>query len=186
MEYFLNQLRLIRKDSFTQIDLTKEDICKLDNFSKKQIEVSKTEKHHKYDNKNEYKRWVTGKAGELAVDKLLKIQASTWGNEVSHMHNVADLKGIGINVGIKTVEYGKFPVIFKKSYYPEIITIKKNNSIYVLGLATVKCLNTYQDDNLILSKQLRERGVKTGFYAFDKLIPFSTIEDIKKIIKKNI
>lgn len=145
------------------------------------MKVSKTEPHHIIDNNNEYKRWVTGKAGELAVDKLLGIDATTWDNMGSHLHNVADLSGVGINIGIKTVEYGKFPLIPKKPKYPEIIAIKKENSVYILGIASVETLKLYQNDNLVLSPLLRKRNVKTGFYAFDKLIPFESISDILNI-----
>jgi hypothetical protein len=92
----------------------------------------------------------------------------------------------GYSVGIKTVEQGKFPIIFKKNDYPQIICIrslKEPNLIYVCGLATKEVLNTYQDTSLILDRNLRARGTKTGFYGFQYLKPIESLKDIEKYKK---
>ena len=75
------------------------------------------------------------------------------------------------NLNTKTVEKEKFPVIFRKSYKPEIIVVKQSDRVfYICGLATVEVLNKYQSIDLILSPSLRKRGTKTGFYGFHKLV----------------
>ena len=82
-------------------------------------------------------------------------------------------------MGVKTVEYGKFPVIFKKSFKPEIILIKNDDkNAFVCGLATPEQLNKYQYDELILSPLLRNRGTKTCYYNFRDLKKIESLSDL--------
>lgn len=135
------------------------------------------EKAHQVDNQKEIKRNITGQMGELAVEKYLGIQFVDWSVGNSEKYNVPD---IGIkNVGVKTVEYGKMPVVLKNPGYPEIICVRKENTVYIAGLATPEILMKYQDDNLILDENLRKRNVKTGFYGFSELKPID--EFTKKV-----
>ena len=70
----------------------------------------------------------------------------------SKNYHVPDLTGIGLGVGIKSVEYGKFPVIFKKSSKPEIIILKQSYlNFLICGYASQDVLKKYQSDSLILS-----------------------------------
>ena len=55
--------------------------------------------------------------------------------------------------------------------------------IFVCGLATADVLNKYQDIDLILDPNLRNRGTKTGFYGFKYLQPLTNIGDIEKYKK---
>ena len=94
-------------------------------------------------------------------------------------YHVPDLSALGLNIGIKTVELGKYPVIFKRSEKPEIIILKLDSTRYcILGLATVDILNKYQDDSVILSSSLKARGTKTGFVGLHSLKRFKTYEDL--------
>ena len=168
---------------FNEIKFSQDDISKINTIVNVVVPAKKTEQHHIIDGKNEYKRFTTGFFGELAVEKLLNIKFIRYSSEHSNIYNTPDIEGL--KVGIKTVEYGKFPIIFKKSYYPEIICVKKDeNTVFVCGLATVDVLNKYQSDSLILSPLLKNRGTKTGFWGFDHLLPFNSLAELKKLIKK--
>jgi hypothetical protein len=57
--------------------------------------------------------------------------------------------------------------------------------VYICGVATVDVLNKYQSIELIKNSKLKARGTKTGFYGFNKLKKFSTLEDLKTITKSN-
>lgn len=169
------------KNNMKYIHFTSKELEKIDSFTNQIIQVKQQEKHHKIDNNNEYKRFSTGIMGEYAVEKLLGYPFVDWSVGDSVDYNVADLNALGLNIGIKTVEIGKYPIIHKKAERPEIICIKrKNDLIIICGLATVEVLNTYQDTNLILSSALRRKGTKTGFYGFEHLIGFSTLEELKQ------
>ncbi len=84
-------------------------------------------------------------------------------------------------MGIKTVEWGKFHVIFKISRYPQILVFKISDQEFkVCGLAPTEILNSQQDINLILSPMLRQRGTKTAFIGYRKLEPVVSISDLSK------
>jgi len=172
------------KEFFEEITIPKYKITMLENFARSVIEEKSKEEHHIIDNDSEYKRFYTGMLGELAVEEYLGILFVDLSIGNSRKYNNADLKSIGLKLGVKTVEYGKLPVVNKNPQYPEIINIKIDyNKVFICGVATISVLEKYQDDNLILSKKLRERNVKTGFYGLDCLIPISCFKQIKKYNK---
>lgn len=143
------------------------------------------EKHHIIDNRKETKRFTTGFLGEAALEKVLGIPIIDWTIGDSDSYHIPDVPGY--KVGIKTVEYGKFPIVFKKNYYPQIICIVDTNkfgTVYVCGIASPDVLNKYQDDDLILDSKLKARGTKTGFYGFDYLEPVHSIVDIEMYKKR--
>jgi hypothetical protein len=166
------------KDKSPLVVIPEKRIERAKLFVEKVIEAKKIEKHHIIDDNQIYKRFYTGVLGELAIEQILKRKFINWAIGDSINFHTADLSKFGFNVGIKTVEEGKFPIIFKKSNYPEIINIKKSdNEVYVCGIASSNILNTYQDDKFILDNQLLERGTKTAFVGLDKLEQFSTVEE---------
>lgn len=154
---------------------------KIQHFVDAVVKEKSKEKIHQIDGDVEKKRWFTGVSGELAVENFLKVRFFDWRIGESRFFNSADLRKVGLNVGIKTVEYGKFPVIHKNSKRPEIIVVKKENRLFICGLATVDVLNKYQDDELILNPKLRARNVKTGFYGFKHLLPFTSLRELKTL-----
>jgi hypothetical protein len=163
--------------------VTLSDRTILDDFVKAIITKKKEENHHIQDPHNEAKRWRTGMGGELALEKFIdkKFADLTIGN--SNDYHVPDLSALGLKVGIKTVELGKYPVIFKRSEKPEIIIIKLDSDRYcILGLASVDVLNKYQDDEEILSPSLRARGSKTGFVGLHSVKRFRSYEELVKLI----
>ena len=111
---------------------------------------------------------------------------ANWYIGYSNDYNTADLRLLGYDVGIKTVELHKFPIIHKVAHRPELINIRRTEDTIILcGLATIDVLNEYQDDDLILSPALRRRGTKTGFYGFEQLRKIETLKDIDDVLNES-
>jgi len=167
-------------NTFNKIVIPEEKTIQIKEFVIQLVEKKLQESHHKIDGKNEYKRYYTGLLGEAALEILLGTDIIDWSIGSSNDYHTPDIKDL--KIGIKSVEYGKFPIIFKSNYYPQIINIRTSKDIvFICGLATQVTLNKYQSDDLILSPLLRSRGTKTGFYGFNELIPFNNYDDLKKI-----
>lgn len=159
---------------FCKIVIPDQFVLRLKAFAYDLIQAKQTEQHHQVDNNQEFKRFYTGLLGEAVLEMLLQIPIIDWKIGDSKQYNTPDIKSLGI--GIKTVEYGKFPIIFKHNTYPQIINLKtSDNTILVAGLAGVHVLNTYQSDDLILSPALKARGTKSGFYGLHTLIDLQKI-----------
>ena len=166
-----------------KITLPEETKAKLKVFLDEVISAKESEEHHKVDNSQEYKRWYTGFGGECALEVFLNRKYVDLSVGDSKAYHVSDLSKLGLDIGVKTVELGKFPIVFKTSRSPQIIIVKDNDDFYICGLATIETLNTYQSDELILSPKLKARGTKTGFYGFELLEPFKDIADLKLLTK---
>ena len=183
MRYSYDKFVRQYSNNFIPVFIEKEDYYKIEDFVRRLVPVKKRENHHKNDFEQEYKRHMTGYLGEFAVGKVLGMDIIDWSIGNSNDYNIPDIRNY--KVGIKTVEKGKFPVIFKNNTYPQIFCIKDNlhwQLLYVCGIAPPSILNKYQDDDLILSKQLRERGTKTGFYGFQYLRPFRNRYQLESIL----
>ena len=151
----------------------------LDVISKKMDEG-----HHIEDGDQEFKRFYTGFMGEAACEILLCRDIIDWTAGDSSKYNRPDIEDL--NVGIKTVERDKFPIIFKHNEYGQIICVKsdrREDVVFVCGYASPEVLNRYQSDTLIISQKLRDRGSKTGFYGFSHLIPIRCFEDLQSALE---
>lgn len=162
------------------IQLSAGDCNRIDNWVKKIIDEKMKEDVHQRDGSNELKRWRTGRMGEVALEILFNKKFTDWTIGKSENYAYADLKDIGVDVGVKTVDYGSFPLVHKHSRRAEIICVTRGNKVYVMGLATQDVLNTYSDPKYVKTASARDR--KTGFYGFDKLIPIRTLAELKKVI----
>lgn len=164
-------------DNFVRIEFTPSEIKRCENFAfaKAKTKLNSGEHCHVVDGDKEYKRNLTGIFGELAVEKFFNIKFIDWSvGTTSSKYNTPDIGVKG--VGIKTVEYGKIPIVQKFSHYPEIICIKdKDDSVLIAGMATPDILTKFQNDDFILDAKLRARNAKSGFFGFDKLIPIQTL-----------
>jgi hypothetical protein len=171
---------------FKRIRVSKQKISKIEDLVQRIVEEKQKESHHQIDYKSTYKRFYTGLLGEAALEEYLGVEGIIdWSVGASAAYHQPDLKSIGLKVGVKTVEYGLFPVVFKKSYSPQIINISwKKEYVYICGLATPEILQQYQSIDLIKDTRLRARGTKTGFYGFEYLKSFDSIEDLKHLIEK--
>jgi hypothetical protein len=167
------------KDSFIKVILLESEIFVAKEFAKKKVERKLQEYQHKIDGDVELKRTLTGIKGEIAVEIFLKEKFIDWTIGDSRDYDKADLLPLGLSIGVKTVEFGKFPVVHKRVKRPEIITILENwNTVLICGLASVPVLKKYQDDDLIINKKLRDKGTKTGFYGFGCLQSFQSVKDL--------
>ena len=168
---------------FVEAVLTEDQIKKLDDFAKR-ISVAKlSEDEHKIDNGSETVRWSTGIGGEIAVGNFLGMDFADLTIGKTSEYEVSDLIKLKLHVGVKTSEKYKFPIIKNYSKEPEIICIKKNKNTFIIcGLAMPNILNTYQDDKYIISEGLKAKGTKTAFYGFRHLKPFSSYEELKKLV----
>jgi hypothetical protein len=163
--------------------ITLTDTHNLDEFVSEVIVKKQNEGHHIRDPFNETKRWKTGVGGELALEKFIGKSFVDLSVGDSKKYHTPDLHKLGLEVGIKTVEYGKYPLIFKNSRKPEIIIIKITDIKFaILGLANVNILNNYQDDTKILSSALRARGTKSGFIGLHMLKQFSNFDELVKLL----
>lgn len=159
------------------------DTIKLDEFIKGIVTKKMSEAHHKVDSGNEAYRWRTGMGGELALEQMLGRPFVDLSIGDSNDYHVPDLSKLGLEVGIKSVERGKYPVIFKRSTKPEIVILRlADDTFSILGVALVEDLNKYQDDTQILSPSLRTRGTKTAFTGLHKLKGFNSLDELIKLI----
>ena len=179
VDYLYEDLVARYSGNFIPVIIPQDTIKRIEWLAGEIIKRKKEEEHHIIDNEKEFKRFVTGLMGEVAVEILLGINIVDWSVGDSKDYDYPDIKGF--NIGIKTAERNKFPIIFKKNYYSQIICVrsdKRDDAVFVCGLATPEILNRYQSESLVLSQGLRERGTKTGFYGFCKLKRIERIEDL--------
>lgn len=133
-----------------------------------------SETAYKKDGASVVKRYINGLKGEAAVGKFLKMQIINPDVGISIDFDYPDIPGYG--VGVKTVDFGHFPIIPKVNKYPQVICIchpSRNEIVYICGLGSVDTLNRYQHSDLILDPNLKAKGTKTGFWGFSELTELS-------------
>ena len=168
------------RDTFVSVTLSEEKILKVKRFVQQLIQAKIKERHHIRDPYNEEKRWTTGFGGEAACEKLLNLNIIDWTIGKSSKYHVSDLNPTH-NLGIKTVEWGKFHVIFRRSKDPQILVFKMTDREYLIcGIASIDILNKHQDLNLILSPSLRAKGTKTAFTGYNHIKTIHKKDDIKQ------
>jgi hypothetical protein len=168
--------------NFMKVKVSDNKVRKIVEFVNAVICEKRTENHHKIDGSQEFKRFYTGTLGEAAIEEMFQKEFIDWSIGESSVYHIADLRKLGLNIGIKTVELGKFPIVHKKVLRPEIVNIKiDNKTVWVCGYASIQVLKKYQDDNLILSPLLRKRGTKSGFWGFAELRQFKTFSELKQL-----
>ena len=179
-DFSYEDLVVSHADNYTRVFVPEEKMKRINALVDLIVERKQKEKIHQIDNNKERKRFFNGLLGEAAIEELFGINVIDWSVGDSKDYNYPDIKVCG--VGIKTVERDKFPIIYKKNYYPQIMCVisdKVKNLVWVCGLATTDILNKYQSESLILDKKLAARGIKTGFYGFDKLKKITCVDDLK-------
>jgi hypothetical protein len=172
------------KDKFIKVTVPESKIERIKLFVDDIVEKKEKEAHHGRDLSNERKRWMTGFSGESACEELFGLDIIDWTVGESAGYHVSDLRKSGYDIGIKTVEWNKFHVIFIKSFKPEILVFKMSDQEYlVCGVASVETLNTYQNIDFVCSPALRNRGTKTAFTGYSQLMPVGDLDALKKIFK---
>lgn len=158
-------------DRFARIKMTDAEIKKANQWVIKMQEAKLPEFRVTNDFGQAHKRIFTGVIGEMAVEKYLGKEFIDWTIGKSIDYQKPDLAALGLEYGVKTTEYGKFPIIYKENTYSQIFVIyrQEDQIAFLCGIANVGTLNEYQSDDLILSPQLRAKKIKTGFYGFEWL-----------------
>ena len=180
-------------DRYIEVVVPQKKIEKIKIFCKAVVEAKKGEKIHKIDSDGEYQRFYSGTLGEAAIEELLGVEMIDWNVGKSRFFNVADLRSIGLNIGIKTVKMrdNSFPQIniFNKqdgtTYVkrPEIINIRvSDNTVRIMGLASVELLTKYTDKRLRYGSLYNEQRPKWGFYKFDELQMFNSLEELRNLV----
>lgn len=161
---------------FMKIKLNRIDIEVLEDFATELIKEKK-EEQYKVDNDKLYKRYLNGLKGEKALEKYLNIPIIDFRIGRNTDFHAPDIRFL--NLGIKTVEYGKYPIIFKENNYSQIINILDTDleNVYICGIANYDMLNTFQNDNYILDKNLRIRNTKTCYTNFKDLVPIVLLKN---------
>ena len=167
---------------FIKIYINPLELKYITDVATKIVAAKLSETAYKKDGASLIKRYVNGLKGEAAVAKHLGISIINPDVGVSTVFDVPDIPGYG--VGIKTVDFGHFPIIPKTNTYPQIICIchpSSANVVYICGLADIDTLNKFQCDDLILDPNLKAKGSKTGFWGFMNLqdVSMETIEPFK-------
>lgn len=178
-----NQHVLTVAKNFIKVTLTDADLDKITKFVDGLVVEKRRETRHLRDGISEKLRFIDGLKGERALEYLLGIEIIDWSMGESALYNVPDIPGY--QVGIKTVGYGKFPVIPTENTYSQIICICHPSNpylVYVCGLAEPVILNKFQNDDLLLDPNLKAKGTKTGFYGFRYLIKVDKLDDLKPYI----
>ncbi len=159
-------------DKFIRIKLDTNEIKKAFKWALEMTEAKDIEMTIAHDRSSAFKRLAHGVIGEMAIEKYFQTTFIDWTIGNSKDYSVPDLISVGHHIGIKTVEYGKFPVIPKDNHYSQIINIyrAKDQVCFICGLATPEVLNLFQTTDLIISNSLRRKGTKTAFYGFEHLI----------------
>lgn len=156
--------------NFIKVLLTPAELKVINDIANSIVQAKTNETSYKKDGASMLKRYVNGLKGEAAVGKYLGIPIINPDVGVSVDFDKPDIPGY--NLGIKTVDYGNFPVIPKNNTYPQIICIchpSSNGVMYICGLADVDTLNNFQHEDLLLDPNLKAKGTKTGFWGFSKL-----------------
>jgi hypothetical protein len=176
-DYQEDALKVLIKSPYIELDA--KDAKFLYAFAQKFQAEKSGESVHQIDNDKEIKRYMTGFAAELAVERLLgvKILDTTFGHSDNYNH--ADLKAAGLDIGVKCSLLGNYPVVFKKPHNAEIITVLHGTRVFICGLASIQTMTKFCDEDLILNEKFKARGVKTGFYGFDQLVPFKNLDELK-------
>lgn len=170
------------RDSRQRILIPDHKLEKIRTLARQIAEAKAGEAHHIIDGASEYKRQYTGLLGEAALEEYFGIDIIDHSVGSSNAYNSADLRKIGLDIGVKTVEVWKFPIVHKHPIRPELICVKrKENEVIFFGYASKNVLARYQTDRFILDRQLKQRGTKSAFYGFSQLIPIDSLEKLKEV-----
>lgn len=180
-------------ENYIEVVVPEDKIKKIKKFCKDVVQAKEGEKIHNIDSNNRYQRFYSGTLGEAAIEELLGVKIIDWNVGKSRLFNVADLRPIGLDIGIKTVKMrdNSFPQInflyredgSKYVRRPEIINIRVNdNTIRIMGLASRELLEVNIDERLSYGDVRKKERPKCGFYKFDELQRFNSLEELRNLV----
>ena len=175
--YFDKFARPFLKDSIT---LSKLELDQIDEFTDRLVDEKMKQTRFLTQKRTTVKNsFYNGYLGEVATENFLGTKFIHWKIREEKELDISDLSYLGINVGIKTAEFGNLPLVYHYPKTPEIITIiEKPKTVYIFGYATIPVLKYYQSSNYAFGDVVRIKG---GFWGFHKLHEFKSIDDLRMI-----
>lgn len=166
-----------------KLTLTKKDKELIESFALAKAHAKEKE-WRGFDNQKRVKRETTGAAIEYGLLKFYGKEKYFDDSivEKSLKKNHPDLLPLGVICDIKGSSINNVPLVFKttRSYLCDVgqhagkryrcanvIGITDNDSVWLLGIASPKVLETCVDDNLIM---IAENTTKTGFFGAHELV----------------
>jgi len=163
--------------------LSKKDKVIIEEFARAKAKAKEIERPG-FDNQKRIKREMTGASVEYAVLKFYGKEKHFDDSivEKSARKNHPDLLPLGVICDIKGSSINNVPLVFrttrsyvcdvgqhkgKKYRCANVIGITDNESVWILGIASPKTLETCVDDNLIM---IAQNTSKTGFYGVNELV----------------
>lgn len=129
-------------------------------------------------------RGENGYTGEKSLELWLNCRFMDYVISHSKNHNEPDLwRYLKIACGVKTAKVGRFPVISIHEKFPQVIvmtSIKKPQAC-ICGLAYPP-FKDQVDISLVYDNNIVEKK-KYGFFAFESLIKFKTLEELRELCK---
>jgi hypothetical protein len=151
----------------------------------------------KIDHDRMVKRALTGFLGEACMEELLGVPVLDRDSSgrilvgESYTFRKADLSSTGLDVGIKTVEWGKFPVIKRNVKRAQVINFMIGERTFLAGgYASMPILRHYQKSDFILNKNLRNKRLNNGqlekiaFWGLHQLVPITDLESLRTVYYK--
>ena len=175
--YFDKFARPYLKES---IVLTKMELDQIDEFTNRLVPVKMKQTRFLNQNPKTVKNsFFNGYMGEIAIEHFLKTKFIHWKIRSEKEPDISDLSYLGIELGVKTSEFGNLPLTYHYPKIPEIITIiEKPKTVYVAGYATIPMLKYYQSPNYVFGDVSRIKG---GFWGFHKLHKFKNIDELRNL-----
>lgn len=160
-------------------------------------EAKKKEYYFKMDSDVMVKRALTGFLGEACMEILLGVSVLDRDKDgriavgESHSFKNADLSNTGMDIGIKTVEYMKFPVVKRNVRRAQVINFMMDNRTFLVGgYASIRTLRDFQKSELILNDNLRNKRLRNGqiekiaFWGLHQLVPITDLESLRTVYYK--
>ena len=160
------------QSNFKVVELTREKADQLDQLAEKICSAKYQE--YKYDKGALSKRIQTGLYGEAALEQMLGVDIIDWDVWHSAEFDVGDLLKSGVDCGVKTVEYWKFPIVHLYPMRPEVIILRHELRFLICGLYTQDVMKMYSTRDFILDPNVR--GTKTAFYGIPFYKSFDSLE----------
>ena len=123
--------------------------------------------------------FYNGYMAEIAIENYTSTKFIHWKIRDENEQDISDLKYLGLDLGVKTAQFGNLPLVYDFPKTPEIITIiNKPCTVYVIGYATRNMLDYYKSKEYCFGDA---KKTKSGFWGFHKIYEFKTIDDVKSL-----
>ena len=181
------------KDTFVKVHVPRslyDEI--LHDFLPRWAKAKMKESRFKMDHGRLMERGLTGFLGEAAIEVLLDTPVLDRDRDGrllvrdSRDFYTSDLCTTGLDVGVKTVEWGKFPVIKRNVRRPQMINFRIDALTFLVGgFASMKVLREHQTSVYVINEALRNKRMnngqieKTCFWGFHQLQQVRSLKELR-------